>query len=138
MTQLRRMMLEEPRRRNFSDNTSRQYLLAVRQFTEHLGKPPDQLGPDELRTYQAYLLRDRKLAVGTVVGRVAALFSSAPLTIQDVKGFNDALGLTSIQRKSHPHARTGRSDRHSGNNRAASRSLPALWAEEIDLDRRGR
>src|SRR6266699_3253496 len=27
----------------------------------------------ELRSYQAYLLRDRKLAVGTVVGLVAAL-----------------------------------------------------------------
>jgi site-specific recombinase XerD len=66
-------MLEELQRRNYSDNTIRQYLLAVRQFAEHFGKPPDQLGPDELRTYQAHLLRDRKLAVGTVVARVAAL-----------------------------------------------------------------
>jgi site-specific recombinase XerD len=45
----------------------------VRQFAEHFGKPPDQLGPDELRTYQGYLLHDRKLVVGTVVARVAAL-----------------------------------------------------------------
>jgi site-specific recombinase XerD len=67
------MMLEELQRRNYSDQTIRQYLLAVRQFAEHFGKRPDQLGPDELRTYQAYLLRDRKLAVGTVVARVAAL-----------------------------------------------------------------
>src|SRR5579872_3900882 len=73
MTQLRRMMLEELQRRNYSDNTIRQYLLAVRQFAQHFGKPPDQLGPDELRTYQAHLLRERKLAVGTVVARVAAL-----------------------------------------------------------------
>src|SRR5271157_4090024 len=73
MTQLRRMMLEELQRRNYSDNTIRQYLLAVRQFAEHFDKAPDRLGPDELRTYQAYLLRDRKLAVGTVVARVAAL-----------------------------------------------------------------
>jgi len=47
--------------------------MAVRQFAEHFGKPPDQLGPNELRTYQAYLLKERKLAVGTVVARVAAL-----------------------------------------------------------------
>jgi len=73
MTQLRRMMLEELQRRNYSADTIRQYLLAVRQFAEHFGKPPDQLGPDELRTYQAYLLRERKLAVGSVVARVAAL-----------------------------------------------------------------
>jgi site-specific recombinase XerD len=67
------MMLEELQRRNYSADTIRQYLLAVRQFAEHFGKPPDQLGPDELRTYQAYLLRERKLAVGSVVARVAAL-----------------------------------------------------------------
>jgi len=73
MTRLRRMMLEELQRRNYSAETTRQYLLAVTQFAKHFGKPPDQLGPDELRTYQAYLLRERKLAVGTVVARVAAL-----------------------------------------------------------------
>jgi len=42
-------------------------------FARHFGKRPDQLGPNELRTYQAYLLRERKLAVGSVVARVAAL-----------------------------------------------------------------
>jgi hypothetical protein len=67
MTELRRVMLEELQRRNYSAETIRQYLLAVRQFAEHFGKRPDQLGPDELRTYQAYLLRERKMAVGTVV-----------------------------------------------------------------------
>jgi integrase len=66
-------MLEELQRRNYSGETTRQYLLAVAQLAKHFGKPPDQLGPDELRTYQAYLLRDRKLALGTVVARVAAL-----------------------------------------------------------------
>jgi site-specific recombinase XerD len=45
----------------------------VAQFAQHFGKRPDQLGPDELRTYQAYLLRERKLAVGSVVAQVAAL-----------------------------------------------------------------
>jgi integrase/recombinase XerD len=73
MTQLRRMMLEELQRRNYSDRTIRYYLQAVALFANHFGKRPDQLGPDELRTYQAYLLRERKLAVGTVVARVAAL-----------------------------------------------------------------
>jgi len=73
MTQLRRMMLEELQRRNYSDRTIRYYLQAVALFAKHFGKRPDQLGPDELRTYQAYLLRERKLAVGSVVARVAAL-----------------------------------------------------------------
>jgi integrase/recombinase XerD len=39
----------------------------------YFGKSPDKLGPDDLRSYQAYLLTERKLAVGSVVARVAAL-----------------------------------------------------------------
>jgi integrase len=67
------MMLEELQRRNYSDSTARGYLSAVADFAQHFGKPPDQLGPDELRRYQAYLLKGRKLTVATVIGRVAAL-----------------------------------------------------------------
>jgi integrase len=48
-------------------------LQTVANFAEHFGRSPDKLGPDELRSYQAYLLRERKLAVGTVIARVAAL-----------------------------------------------------------------
>lgn len=73
MTRLRNMMLEELERRNYSDRTARGYISAVAEFARHFGKPPDQLGPDELRSYQAYLLKRRKLAVNTVVARVAAL-----------------------------------------------------------------
>jgi site-specific recombinase XerD len=67
------MMLEELERRNYSDRTARGYISAVADFARHFGKPPDQLGPDELRSYQAHLLKRRKLAVNTVVARVAAL-----------------------------------------------------------------
>ncbi|MGA7242219.1 MAG: site-specific integrase [Terracidiphilus sp.] len=73
MTNLRRRMLEELQRRNYSESTIRGYLRAVEQFAKHFGKSPDKLGPDELRSYQAYLLTERKLAVGSVVARVAAL-----------------------------------------------------------------
>ena len=73
MTPLRNMMLEELERRNYSDRTARGYISAVAEFARHFGKPPDQLGPDDLLTYRAYLLKKRKLAVGRVIGRVAAL-----------------------------------------------------------------
>ncbi len=73
MTNLRKRMLEELQRRNYSESTIRVYLRAVEQFARHFGKSPDKLGPDEFRSYQAYLLTERKLAVGSVVGRVAAL-----------------------------------------------------------------
>ena len=73
MTPLRKMMLEELQRRNYSEITTRDYLRTVRNFAKYFGKSPDKLGPNELRTYQAYLLKERKLTPGTVVNRVAAL-----------------------------------------------------------------
>ena len=73
MTRLRRMMLEELQRRNYSAITTRNYLRVVADFAKYFGKSPDKLGLNELRTYQAYLLRERKLTPGTVVNQVAAL-----------------------------------------------------------------
>ena len=73
MTQLRKMMLEELQRRNYSPKTIHNYLRTVKDFAKYFGKSPDKLGPDELRGYQVYLLKERKLAVRTVAGRVAAL-----------------------------------------------------------------
>jgi site-specific recombinase XerD len=67
------MMLEELQRRNYSETTTRKYLQYVTAFARHFGKPPDQLGPDELRHYQAYLLQERKVTPGTAVNCVAAL-----------------------------------------------------------------
>src|SRR6058998_674401 len=73
MTRLRKMMLEELQRRNYSDITTRKYLQVVTAFAQHFSKSPDQLGPNELRSYQAYLLKERKVTPGTAVNCVAAL-----------------------------------------------------------------
>ena len=73
MTRLRKMMLEELQRRNYSAITTRNYLRVVTEFAKYFGEPPDRLGLNELRTYQAYLLPERKLTPGTVVNQVAAL-----------------------------------------------------------------
>jgi integrase/recombinase XerD len=73
VTRLRKMMLEELQRRNYSAGTTRSYLRFVERFAKHFGKSPDKLGPDHLRTYQAYLLKECKLCPGTVENHVAAL-----------------------------------------------------------------
>jgi integrase/recombinase XerD len=73
VTRLRKMMLEELQRRNYSDDTIRHHLRAVTEFAEHFRKPPDKLGLEELRSYQVYLLKERKLAPGSVVNHVAGL-----------------------------------------------------------------
>lgn len=73
MTHLRKIMLEELQRRNYSDGTIRRYLRMVEEFARHFDKSPDKLGLEHLRAYQAYLLKRRKLAVGSVINHVAAL-----------------------------------------------------------------
>jgi integrase/recombinase XerD len=73
VTHLRKMMLEELERRNYSEGTTRRYLRFVERFAQHFGKSPDKLGPDHLRSYQAYLLKVRKLDPGTVENHVSAL-----------------------------------------------------------------
>jgi integrase/recombinase XerD len=73
MTNLRKRMLEELQRRNYSSETIRAYLFAVKDFATYFGKRPDLLRQEHLRQYQLHLLNDRKLTVDTIVGRVAAL-----------------------------------------------------------------
>src|SRR5216684_5947462 len=73
MTRLRKRMVEELQRRNYSPNTIRPYLYAVSDFARYFGKSPDKLGQEHLRQYQLHLLNDCKLTVETIVGRIAAL-----------------------------------------------------------------
>ena len=73
MTHLRKLMLEELQRRNYSEETIRSYIHAVEDFSRRFDCPPDRLGPRHIREYQAELFRKRKLSSGTVVIRLAAL-----------------------------------------------------------------
>jgi integrase/recombinase XerD len=73
MTHLRKMMLEELERRNYAQTTTRVYLQTVEDFARYFNRPPDQLGPEHIREYQAYLFRERKLAARTVTQRLAGL-----------------------------------------------------------------
>jgi site-specific recombinase XerD len=73
MTHLRKMMLEELERRNYAQTTIHSYLRAVAEFSLHFHRPPNQLGPDHIRQYQAHLFGQRKLAPSTVTQRLAAL-----------------------------------------------------------------
>src|SRR5215470_4258161 len=73
MTQLRQKMLEELQRRNYSHRTAKTYVRIIRNFAEHFHHPPDKLGPEQIRQYQAYLFQTKKLSVATVSQYVSAL-----------------------------------------------------------------
>lgn len=66
-------MLEELQRRNMSPITTRIYLRCVEEFARYFRKSPDQLGPEQIREYQAYLFTDRKLGAIAVTQHLSAL-----------------------------------------------------------------
>ena len=73
MTSLRQRVLDELQRRNYSTETTRGYIHAIKEFAEFFGRSPEQLGGEEIRRFQLHLLQEKKLAPGTVEGRMSAL-----------------------------------------------------------------
>ncbi len=59
MTPLRQRLLEELARRNYSPKTVKAYVAGVNRAARHFNRPPDQLTPDDLRTFQLALIADR-------------------------------------------------------------------------------
>jgi integrase/recombinase XerD len=62
MTELRRMMLEDLRLRNYSPNTIEVYIRCVARFAQHFGAAPDRLGPKHIREYQLFLVQQKKVS----------------------------------------------------------------------------
>ena len=73
MNQLRQLMLEELHRRNFAATTIRTYLHGVEHFSRYFHRRPDQLGPEDIRKYQAALFTQFKFSPNTVILRLASL-----------------------------------------------------------------
>jgi hypothetical protein len=49
MTELRRRMEQDMLLRNYSVHTRKNYVRYVQRFAEHYGRPPDLLGPEDVR-----------------------------------------------------------------------------------------
>ena len=73
MTRLRKLMLDELERRNYTQSTRRAYLLGVADFARYFHRSPDRLGLEHVREYQLHLIRVRKLKANTLRVRTAAL-----------------------------------------------------------------
>jgi site-specific recombinase XerD len=66
-------MLEELQRRNYAATTREYYLRTLTRFARYFRRPPDQLTQHHIRTYQTYLLHERRLHPHSVRREVAAL-----------------------------------------------------------------
>jgi site-specific recombinase XerD len=59
MTPLRQRFIDDMRLRNHSPRTIETYVRQVASFARHFGRSPEELGPEEVRTYQLELLRQQ-------------------------------------------------------------------------------
>src|SRR5260370_31951944 len=85
---LRQRMIDDMTVRNFAPNTQVSYLHQVNLFARHFDKSPERLGPEEIRTYQIYLAKERRAAVGTrsvAVGGLRVLSPVTPNTVWPVQ-----------------------------------------------------
>ena len=57
--------------RNLALNTQTSYVQQVSLFARHFNKSPEELGPEDIRAYQVYLIKERKLAPGSTLIAVA-------------------------------------------------------------------
>lgn len=53
-------MVQDMQLRNYSPNTIDAYTYHVDRFCRHFGKPADQLGPEQIREFQLYLVNEKK------------------------------------------------------------------------------
>ncbi len=82
MTKLRQRMLDDMRIRNFALTTQDQYLISVAAFAKHFDKSPHELHPEDIRTYQLYLLNEKKLSPSSLNVTVSALRFLYHVTLQ--------------------------------------------------------
>ena len=73
MSELRQIMLEKLKRRNYAQSAIHTYIRTVEHYSRHFRCSPDQFGLEHIREYQAAMFRTWKLAQNTVAQRLAAL-----------------------------------------------------------------
>lgn len=73
MTPLRQRMLEDMSVRNLAENTQLSYQQQISAYARHFGCSPEVLGPEDVRTYQVYLVEVRKLSPASVGIATSAL-----------------------------------------------------------------
>jgi site-specific recombinase XerD len=66
-------MLEDMQLRNYSTHTMRAYLHCVADFAKHFRTSPEHLGPEQVRTYQLFLVQEKQAAWPSVVQTVCVL-----------------------------------------------------------------
>lgn len=75
-------MAEDMQLRNLADSTIDAYTYHVDKFCRHFGKPADQLGPEEIRQYQLFLVNEKKVSWSSFNQAVCGLRFLYEVTLQ--------------------------------------------------------
>jgi integrase/recombinase XerD len=73
MTPLRKRMLEDLQIGNYASGTITLYVRSVADFAKHFGKSPDLLGPEQIREYLLYLIKEKEVSLSSFKIAVCAL-----------------------------------------------------------------
>jgi len=73
MTPLRQKLIDEIQLRGFSLHTQDSYIRTALGLARHYHRSPDRISDEELKAYLLYLLREKKLAVSSLIVAVSGL-----------------------------------------------------------------
>jgi integrase/recombinase XerD len=73
MNPLRQRMLDDLQIRNYAPTTIAAYVRGVAEFAKHFGKSPDQLGAEQIREYQLFLVKEKGVSWPTYIQAVSGL-----------------------------------------------------------------
>ncbi len=73
MTARGQRMLEDLRIRNYAPTTIACYIRAVAELARYFKKPPDQLGSEEIRSWQLLVLNQRRVKLSSYIQSVCEL-----------------------------------------------------------------
>ena len=99
MTSLRQKMIEDMQIRNLAVNTQQSYVEQVSRFARHFKKPPELLGPEQIRAYQIYLTNEKKLATGSITIAISALRFLYRATLKKDWSFADLIPSPKVPQK---------------------------------------
>jgi site-specific recombinase XerD len=84
-------MLEDMQIRNLAVNTQESYVQQVSLFARYFNHSPEQLGPEQIRAYQLYLTKERKLATSSILMAISALRFLYKVTLKKDWTFADVI-----------------------------------------------
>lgn len=82
LTPLRQRMIDDMTVRNLSPKTRQAYTAQVAKFAKHFRKSPELLGPDDIRSYQLFLVHEKHVSWTSFNQTVCALRFLYRITLQ--------------------------------------------------------